>query len=49
MLAAYPTFEERAGLCKRPEELDQTALYAPIWPAVNAHLGHLGIDAHSHR
>ncbi len=48
-LATYPTYEERAGLCKRPEEMDQTALYAPIWPAVNAHLGHHGIEAHSHQ
>jgi len=48
-LATYPTYEERAALCKRPEELDQDALYAPIWPAVNAHLGHLGIEAHSHQ
>ncbi|WP_332460563.1 hypothetical protein [Thiocapsa bogorovii] len=48
-LATFPTYEERAGLCKRPEELDQAALYAPIWPAVNAHLGRFGIDAHSHQ
>ena len=48
-LATYPTYEERAGLCKRPEEMDQDALYAPIWPTVNAHLGHLGIEAHSHQ
>ena len=48
-LATWPTYEERAGLCKRPEEMDQTALYAPIWPAVNAHLGHLGVEAHSHQ
>ncbi len=48
-LATYPTYEERAGLCKRPEELEQTGLYAPIWPNVNAHLGHLGICAHSHQ
>ena len=48
-LATFPTYEERAGLCKRPEELDQTELYAPIWPAVNAHLGRYGIDAHSHQ
>ena len=47
-LATYPSYEERAGLCKRPEELDQDALYAPIWPAVNAHLAHLGIEARSH-
>jgi putative DNA methylase len=49
VLATFPTYEDRAGLCKRPEEMDQTALYAPIWPAVNAHLGHLGIEAHSHQ
>jgi len=48
-LTTYPTYEERAGLCKRPEEMDQDALYAPIWPAVNAQLGHLGIEAHSHQ
>ncbi len=48
-LATCPTYEERAGLCKRPEELDQSELYAPIWPAVNAHLGRFGIDAHSHQ
>ena len=48
-LATCPTYEERAGLCKRPEELDQAELYAPIWPAVNAHLGRFGIDAHSHQ
>lgn len=48
-LATFPTYEERAGLCNRPEEMDQVALYDPIWPAVNAHLGHLGIEAHSHQ
>ncbi len=49
VLATYPTYEERAGICKRPEEMDQIALYAPVWPALNAHLDHLGIDAHSHQ
>nr|WP_245969510.1 anti-phage-associated DUF1156 domain-containing protein [Thiocapsa rosea] len=48
-LATFATYEERAGLCKRPEELDQAALYAPIWPAVNAHLGRFGIEARSHQ
>lgn len=48
-LATFPTYEARAGRCKRPEELDQTALYAPIWPAVNAHLRRFGIDAQSHQ
>ncbi len=49
MLARLPDYETRAGLCKRPEELDQTALFSPIWPAVNAHLGRFGIAAHSHQ
>jgi len=48
MLACLPDYETRAGLSKRPEEMDQSALHAPIWPDVNAHLGHLGIAAHSH-
>ncbi len=49
MLETLGTYEERAALCKRPEEMGQTALYASIWPTVNAHLGHLGITAHSHQ
>jgi putative DNA methylase len=48
-LATFATYEERAGLCKRPEELDQSDLYAPIWTAVNAHLGRFGIAAYSHQ
>ncbi len=42
------TYEEKVSLCKRPEEIDPDTLYGPIWEKVNAHLGHLGIDAHSH-
>ena len=49
MLETLPTYEARAALCKRPEELDQTALYAPIWAAVNSHYQHLGINAQSHQ
>lgn len=49
MLRRLPDYESRAGLCKRPEEMDQIALYAPIWPTVNTHLAHLGVDAHSHQ
>ena len=33
-LASYPTYEEKAGLCKRPEELDQEWLYQPTWPVI---------------
>jgi len=49
MLETLGTYEECAGLCKRPEEMDQIALYASIWPTVNAHLSHLGIAANSHQ
>ena len=49
MLETLPTYEARAAICKRPEELDQTALYAPIWKAVNSHYQHLGINAQSHQ
>lgn len=46
-LATLPTYEERSLLCKRPEEVDQDFLYAPIWSIVNNHLSYLGINAHS--
>lgn len=48
MLQSLPTYEARAALCKRPEELNQAELYAPVWAAVNAHYAHLGINAYSH-
>jgi putative DNA methylase len=49
MLHSLPNYEARAALCKRPEELDQTGLFAPVWAAVNAHYRHWGINAHSHQ
>ena len=49
MLETLPTYEARAAICKRPEELDQSALFAPIWKAVNSHYQHLGINAQSHQ
>jgi putative DNA methylase len=42
------SYEEKVGLCKRPEELDPTMLYGPIWDEVNAHLALFGIEADSH-
>jgi putative DNA methylase len=45
LLTTYNSYEEKAGLGKRPEELDQDWLYAPVWPAVNLHYAHLGINA----
>lgn len=46
-LAMLSTYEERSLLCKRPEEVDQDFLLAPVWPKVNEHLGRYGISAHS--
>ena len=48
-IKTFDTYEEKAALCKRPEELDQAWLYQPVWDSVNRHLGHLGINAHSHQ
>lgn len=41
------TYEDRAVLCSRPEELDQNFLLGPVWGKVNAHYAHLGLNAHS--
>lgn len=46
-LATFTTYEEKAALCKRPEEVDQNWLYEPVWPAVNEHYAHLGVKVHS--
>jgi len=47
LLATFASYEEKASVAKRPEEVDQNWLYAPVWPAVNRHYAHLGLDAHS--
>jgi putative DNA methylase len=41
-------YEEKVGLCKRPEECNPDILYGPIWEEVNQHFAFLGIEAHSH-
>jgi adenine-specific DNA methylase len=46
-LATFSSYEAKASFCKRPEEVDQAWLYAPVWPALNRHYSHLGLDAHS--
>lgn len=46
-LATLKSYEEKASICKRPEEVDQDWLYAPVWPIVNRHYANLGIKAHS--
>ena len=46
-LVTFGSYEEKAGLGKRPEEVDQEWLYAPAWEAVNQHYAHLGINANN--
>ncbi|SFB46869.1 Adenine-specific DNA methylase, contains a Zn-ribbon domain [Pseudomonas simiae] len=46
-LATLPTYEERSLLCKRPEEVDQAFLLAPVWLKVSERLGRFGITAGS--
>lgn len=46
-IATFGSYEEKAAVCKRPEEVEQDWLYEPVWPVVNRHYAHLGIDAHS--
>jgi putative DNA methylase len=47
VLATLESYEAKATLCKRPEEVDQDWLFAPVWPKVNRHYAHLGLNAHS--
>jgi adenine-specific DNA methylase len=46
-LARLPSYEAKASLAKRPEEVDQDWLFAPVWPKVNRHYAQLGLNAHS--
>lgn len=48
-LDTYPDYASKAILCKRPEEIDQSWLYVPVWRSVNDHYRHLGIKAQSHQ
>ncbi|MBS7414065.1 anti-phage-associated DUF1156 domain-containing protein [Pseudomonas syringae] len=47
LLATCASYEEKASLGKRPEELDQEWLYAPAWAEVNRHYAHLGVNVKS--
>ncbi len=49
VLTTYSSYEEKASVCKRPEEIDQEWLYATVWAKVNRHYAHLNINAHSHQ
>jgi adenine-specific DNA methylase len=46
-LAKFPTYEEKATLCKRPEDVDQKWLFEKVWPVVNRHYKYLNINVHS--
>lgn len=46
-LATLSSYEEKASLGKRPEELDQDWLFARVWPEVNRHYAHLGVNVQS--
>ena len=46
-LTTLASYEEKAGVGKRPEELNQDWLYAPVWAQVNRHYAHLGVNAQS--
>ena len=41
------SYEEKAILAKRPEEIDQAWLSSHIWPDINSHLHSYGINANS--
>ena len=46
-MATFNSYEEKASLCKRPEEVDQDWLYSPVWQKLNRHYAHLDISADS--
>ncbi len=46
-LATLSSYEEKASPGKRPEEVDQDWLYAPVWAEVNRHYAHLGVSVKS--
>tara|TARA_R110002072_G_scaffold246432_1_gene405668 strand:+ start:4540 stop:7566 length:3027 start_codon:yes stop_codon:yes gene_type:complete len=46
-LEQLDTYEEKATLCKRPEECDQEWLYQHIWKNINAHYSKFGVQANS--
>ncbi|MGX8726490.1 anti-phage-associated DUF1156 domain-containing protein [Legionella pneumophila] len=44
-LERFETYEEKASLCKRPEECDQQWLYNHVWPEINTYLSKFGVIA----
>lgn len=48
IIASLDSYEEKSDICRRPEEVDQQWLYAPVWKHVNDHYADFGIKAQSH-
>lgn len=46
-LSVLPSYEAKASLGKRPEEVDQAWLYGSVWAEVNRHYAHLGVNVQS--
>ncbi|HGF3678842.1 anti-phage-associated DUF1156 domain-containing protein [Vibrio parahaemolyticus] len=46
-LSSFSNYEEKASLCKRPEELDEEWLLEGVWKTINVYYEHLGIKAFS--
>lgn len=46
-LTTLTSYEEKAGIGKRPEEVDQDWLYAPVWAEINRHYAHIGLKVSS--
>lgn len=46
-LATFSSYEEKASLGKRPEEVNQDWLYSGVWTEVNRHYAHLGVNVGS--
>ncbi len=48
-LETIDSYEAKASLCKRPEEVEQKWLYAHVWEEVNRHYHSYGINVKSHQ
>lgn len=46
-LSTFSSYEEKASLCKRPEELEEEWLLSSVWPKINDYYSYLGIEASS--
>jgi putative DNA methylase len=44
VVASFTSYESKSDICRRPEEVDQRWLYAPIWKQVNEHYAEFGIS-----